>query len=84
MVCRQLGYPRGAMKHTRNSFFGEVNSKMAMENVHCNGEEEHIQDCDYSTYDSCGSSEGAGVVCLSKIILPLVSLSGINIFILSS
>ena len=70
MVCRQLGYPRGAMKHTRHSFFGQVNSKYktAMDSVYCNGDEEHIQDCQYTTYEEYDLSEGAGVVCQSKIV----------------
>merc|ERR1711892_1598756 len=61
VVCRQLGFSNGTS--TRNSFFGRVPDQFAMDGVHCYGSEATIQECQYSTSDNCGFSEGAGVKC---------------------
>ena len=35
-----------------------------MDDVSCNGEEEHLQDCEYDSVDNCYfRDEGAGVIC---------------------
>jgi len=61
VVCRQLGFSNGTS--TTNSFFGRVPDQFAMDGVHCYGSEATIQECQYSTSDNCGFSEGAGVNC---------------------
>ena len=62
MVCRELGFP-GAQEKTRESRFGSVNSRFAMDGISCNEHAERLLDCEYSTSDDCGSGEGAGVIC---------------------
>jgi len=61
VVCRQLGYLHG--QPTSNSQFGSVNTDFAMDDVQCNGDEELLIVCPFSTTHNCGASEGAGVIC---------------------
>ena len=58
----QLGFDWG--QATRDSQFGQVfTSNFAMDEVNCNGDEDHLQDCEYESVDDCGLGEGAGVIC---------------------
>ena len=34
-----------------------------MDDVNCGGSKNTLLDCDYTKYDNCGPTEGAGVVC---------------------
>ena len=34
-----------------------------MDDVYCRGSENTLWDCNYTSYDDCGTTEGAGVVC---------------------
>jgi len=61
VVCRQLGFNYGTSKS--GSYFGDVPSDFAMDEVGCVGNEATLQDCSYRTSDDCGRSEGAGVIC---------------------
>ena len=61
VVCRQLGYTRG--DYLTGSPWGSVPTDYAMDEVRCDGNEMHLQDCSYSTSDNCNTSEGAGVHC---------------------
>jgi len=61
VVCRQLGYSYGTRK--TGSYFGQVPSNFAMDEVRCKGDEAFLQDCSYDTSEDCGASEGAGVFC---------------------
>ncbi len=64
MACRQLGFPLGAIRFTRESEFGSVSADFALDNVYCDGNETSLLDCDHlTTREDCGPSEGAGVVC---------------------
>ena len=65
MVCNELGF-LGAREDTHNSRFGSVNSNFAMDGISCEEDDETLLDCNYDTSDDCGSSEGAGVVCMGK------------------
>ena len=66
VACRQLGYAGGT--YTRVSTYGSVPSDFAFDNVACGGTEVAIQSCDYLRTDNCGSSEGAGAICLGRKI----------------
>ena len=58
----QLGFDWG--EETIESQFGDVfTSNFAMDDIRCNGDEEHLQDCEYDSVDNCGPGEGAGVIC---------------------
>merc|ERR1712106_36620 len=61
VVCRMLGYPSGVP--TIKSRFGSVTSDYSLDDVMCDGTEQSLQDCKYSSQDNCGRSEGAGVIC---------------------
>ena len=63
VVCRELGFPLGAARVTKESHFGSVSSSFSMDDVKCGGDEASLEDCYYKSYDDCGGSEGAGVVC---------------------
>jgi len=65
IVCRQLGYNYGSP--TSNSYFGNVNSSFAMDDVNCYGNEECLQYCKYNTTDNCSRNEGAGVKCYNYV-----------------
>ena len=60
-LYRQLGFTGGIA--TKESKFGNVPSKFAMDAVKCEGSERHLLDCPHSTTDDCGAGEGAGVIC---------------------
>ena len=60
-IFSQLGFAGG--KATSASVFGYVSSNFAMDDVSCKGDEEHLQDCSYETYEDCRVNEGAGVIC---------------------
>ena len=68
VVCRQLGYA-GLVKVTVKSFFGNVSSEFAMDDVNCTGSEAKITDCPHSSKDNCGATEGAGVICQTTGII---------------
>ena len=61
---RQLGFDGGFVT---SDYFGDVPSKFSMDNVDCDGVEQHIQDCTYTDEngENCSSSEGAAVYCIS-------------------
>ena len=50
-----------------DSAFGDVPSNFQMDDVDCTGYESSLWDCQYTQYDNCGSTEGAGVVCSEPI-----------------
>ena len=58
---RQLGFDDGvAISYSK---FGYVEPNFVMDDVHCKGDEEKIQDCSYTKNHNCGASEAAGVEC---------------------
>jgi len=46
VACRELGYP-GAVKFTRESYYGRTSSLFAMDYVDCDGTEARLRDCRY-------------------------------------
>ena len=48
---------------TSRSFFGNVTSNFAMDNVNCRGHETSLALCDHSDSHDCNGGEAAGVVC---------------------
>ncbi len=64
MVCRQLGYSKGAIEATDNSLFGTVPNEFSYDLVSCRGDEAEIHLCtNYGIGQGCGVSNGAGVIC---------------------
>ena len=66
-LYRQLGFDYGTS--WKNSYFGNVPSEFAMDNVFCSSTDYIIQNCDYQdeTTENCGPDEGAGVSCYNFI-----------------
>ena len=75
VVCRMLGYGSGFA--TYRSEYGALEPTFIMDDVACNGDEDHIYDCPHSNRHNCGGHEVAGVRCVSD-------LEGIFYFLLLS
>ena len=59
-MISQLGFTGGRVA----GWFGDaLKSNFAMDDIHCEGDEEHIQDCSYRSVDNCNIAESAGVRC---------------------
>ena len=65
VVCRMLGYEYGFA--TSQSEFGALEPTFIMDDVACNGDEDHIYDCPHSNRHNCGGHEVAGVRCVSDL-----------------
>merc|ERR1719233_548648 len=68
VVCRELGFKSGGYA-TKESYFGSVQleTQAGWDQVRCSGRESSLIDCRHESYDDCGNSEGAGVVCHSDL-----------------
>ena len=65
MVCRQLGFDGVEFAYI-SSAFGNVPDDFSYDDVACTGSESTLDECNYSMYDNCGPTEGAGVRCSSS------------------
>merc|ERR1712112_76845 len=62
VACRMLGYSNG--RATSNSRFGRIpGGDYGMDNVECEGYEDRLTDCQFSSSDDCSEDEAAGVIC---------------------
>ena len=64
VVCRQLDYGTGCATH--RSYYGDVTQDSVMYDVDCDGSEQHLQDCSFTTFRSCGRTNGGGVRCYNN------------------
>jgi len=64
VVCKELGFRSGGYS-TKESYFGKVDleRQSGFDEVRCSGRESSLVDCRHESFDDCGDSEGAGVVC---------------------
>ena len=64
VVCRMLGFD-SALSAPGRAFFGQGTGDIIFDDVHCNGDEETIQNCRHNGYlnHNCGHWEDAGVIC---------------------
>ncbi|XP_043268509.1 lysyl oxidase homolog 2B-like [Venturia canescens] len=64
VVCRQLGYEE-AIRATGSGQFGQARRHFWMDNVYCDGTENHLSKCRFDGWgiSDCESGEAAGVVC---------------------
>ena len=67
VVCQELGYV-GVIQVYSSAAFGEGTGFVWMDNVRCNGREEHLSDCPFSGWGvtTCTHAMDAGVWCGSK------------------
>lgn len=63
VVCRQLGFPHGAISANCCSVFGNVHAQMVYDLVNCNGNEETLNSCMHLNTPLCDSTHAAGVSC---------------------
>ena len=67
VVCRQLGF-RTALGAPARAKFGQGIGRIWLDNVHCHGTENSIDECDHNGWgeNNCGHTEDAGVVCAGE------------------
>ena len=65
VVCRMMGFNATFARAMINGY-GDVEDNFIMADVHCEGTEASLDDCEYATKDDCGTEEGAGVICYGK------------------
>ena len=70
-----LGLNASFAMATKKSQHGNWRGNFIMDEVKCVGTEETLEDCPHLTIHDCGVNEGAGVICLGKMKVPLLPTS---------
>ncbi|XP_071487939.1 scavenger receptor cysteine-rich domain-containing protein DMBT1-like [Diadema antillarum] len=65
VVCRMLGF-EGALRYSCCAEYGQGSGPILLDDVHCNGTEGNLADCQHSGYEmhNCWHGEDAGVECI--------------------
>ncbi|XP_033643912.1 uncharacterized protein LOC117303722 isoform X2 [Asterias rubens] len=66
VVCKQIGFTRGAVTATVVGEFGVGEGNIIMDDVECEGTETSLEDCPFGGFGmhNCVPKESAGVVCI--------------------
>nr|BAA82522.1 tunicate retinoic acid-inducible modular protease [Polyandrocarpa misakiensis] len=77
VVCRQLGFRRGAIDALKGGAFGRIDRRYVLDNVRCNGREESLENCRHSGWNkaSCSIDHEVGVICRQEATTPSPSPS---------
>ncbi|XP_053383873.1 uncharacterized protein LOC123562463 [Mercenaria mercenaria] len=62
VVCKQIGFLRGAVSARKGGTLGR-GSRYVMDNVDCDEHTQNVVECDWETPDECGPRKAAGVEC---------------------
>ena len=65
VVCKQLGYSKGASVAHKSAHFGQGTGIIWFDDVQCTGSEENLYDCTNAGVGihNCGHTKDAGVTC---------------------
>ena len=64
VACRQLNYTGAIRVGFREEFgSGDITEPIHFDNVICNGDENYLYECSYTTNHNCIHSEDVGIVC---------------------
>ena len=65
VVCKQLGYVRGAINFTGGATYGPGNSTIWLSHVRCNGNESNVAACSHSYWGktACTHAEDISIIC---------------------
>ncbi|XP_078579963.1 neurotrypsin-like isoform X2 [Branchiostoma floridae x Branchiostoma japonicum] len=68
VVCRELGFPDGAVEATTRGRFGQSSGNIVLDDMLCTGTEISLRDCKHNGWGrhDCVDAEAAGVVCRSQ------------------
>lgn len=67
VVCRAIGCSgETEAEATFRASFGQGSGTIAMDDVYCTGEEDSLEDCQYTSDHNCAHSEDAGVRCMCE------------------
>jgi len=80
VACHQLGFSRNAA-HTKKVVFlapGLFKQDKFINNVHCDGSEQRLQDCVYDSEDKIGGAEAIEVTCTAETVDVVVEVQGVT------
>lgn len=71
VVCKQLGFLRGAINFYGNAVYGLGNGTIWLSNVKCNGSESNIAQCNhyYWGLSDCTHDQDVSIVCNTGIVM---------------
>ena len=69
VVCRQLGFLYNGAVACSSACFGQGTGPIQLSNLQCNGTENFMQNCSYSSANNCTHDNDAGVTCPGEALL---------------
>ena len=69
VVCRQLEFLYDGAVARTSAYFGQGTGPIQLSNLQCTGNEDFLQNCTYSSTNTCTHGNDAGVTCPGETIL---------------